>query len=259
MEIREPYLGELPTAYADNLGLIYTSKVSGEHKKNLGQFFTSKEIAKFMAQFCSIKKKKVRVLDPGCGIGILSCALTEIIANNLEIEEIELVAFEKDLEIIHFAEKNFSYLREWLRLKKIIFTHFLCANDFILHNSAVLINQTGGEEKFDIVISNPPYFKIRKDHPVAIAAKAIIYGQTNIYTIFLIISAKLLVDNGQLIFITPRSFTSGNYFRLFREVFFSIVNLNIIHLFESRRNAFQRDNILQENVIVLARKKKSIM
>jgi len=256
MEIREPFRGELPSGYADYLGLYYTSKVSEEHKKNLGQFFTPIEIAKFMAEFCSHRKSRVRILDPGCGLGILSCALTEIIANNKEVKEVELVAFETDLEIIHLAERSFSYLREWLVKKNIIFTYFLCANDFILHNSAVLENKSGGEDKFDIVISNPPYFKISKNHPVAITAKSIIYGQTNIYTIFLIISAKLLVENGQLIFITPRSFTSGNYFRLFREIFFSIVNLKKIHLFRSRRNAFQRDKVLQENVIFSAFKKR---
>lgn len=257
MEIREPFIEELPSSYADYLGLYYTSNVTNEHKKNLGQFFTPIEIANFMAQFCVIKNKgRIKILDPGCGIGILSCALAEKIANNPEIKEIELVAFETDLEIINFAERSFSYLREWLKLRNINFIHFLCANDFVLHNSVVLSDKTDTIEKFDIVISNPPYFKIRKDNPVAIAAESIIYGQTNIYTIFLILSAKLLVDNGQLVFIIPRSFTSGSYFRLFREIFFSLVSLRSIHLFASRKDAFQRDKILQENVIVSAYKKK---
>ena len=38
------------------------------------------------------------------------------------------------------------------------------------------------------------------------------------------VAAKLLKEGGELIFITPRSFASGNYFRAFREAFFQAVS-----------------------------------
>lgn len=249
----KPNIDELPSSYADRLGMYYTSKVTNEHKKDLGQFFTPLGIARFMADFCKIEKETIKVLDPGCGIGILSAALAEqLIAHNSKIKTIELIAFETDAEILPLAEICFNYLGSWLGERNINFTFFLCKNDFILHNSQVLNNHENNHELYDIVISNPPYFKLPKDDERAIAAKSIIYGQTNIYTIFLLIAAKLLTNSGMLIFITPRSFCSGNYFRLFREIFFSIVNLNTIHLFSSRKDAFKRDKVLQENIIISA-------
>jgi adenine-specific DNA-methyltransferase len=49
-------------------------------RKSLGQFFTSKATARFMASLFNFpQKEKVEILDPGAGSGILSAAIIEII------------------------------------------------------------------------------------------------------------------------------------------------------------------------------------
>lgn len=251
-----PGTNEYPSSYADRLGLMYTSEVTSEHKKKLGQFFTPLSVAKFMASFCTIRKKRIKLLDPGCGLGILSCALIEfIVEKNAEVREIELVAFETDDNLSKYTTDSLEYLDVWLQSKKIKLTKFLCKNDFILHNSEVLNEGAISNERYDLIIANPPYFKFRKDDARTKAAKSIIYGQANIYTIFLIIAVKLLDIGGKLIFITPRSFSSGSYFKIFRERFFSLVDITNIHLFGSRKDAFGRDKILQENIIVVGKRK----
>jgi len=248
-----PLENETPSAFADRLGAFYTSKVSNEHKKELGQYFTPLPIAKFIAEFVVSTSEEVKILDPGCGIGILSAAIIEDFALlNPQIKTIELVAFETDIQLLPLAEICFNYLRKWLLKKGIELNYFLCKNDFILHNSHILSGTEDVTEIYDIIVSNPPYFKLSKDDPRSVAAKSVIYGQTNIYSIFLLISAKLLKSGGRLIFITPRSFCSGNYFRMFREQFFSLVDIKNIHLFESRSNAFKRDKVLQETLIISA-------
>ncbi len=251
-----PKVNELPSCYADRIGIIYTSEVTTEHKKKLGQFFTPMSVAKFMASFCTIKKKRIKLLDPGCGLGILSCALIEfLVEKHPDVREIELVAFETDDNLSKYTTETLEYLDFWLKIKKIKLTKFLCKNDFILHNSQVLNEGTISFEHYDLIIANPPYFRLGKDDSRTIAAKSIIYGQANIYTIFLIIAAKLLDIGGQLIFITPRSFSSGSYFKVFRERFFSLVDITNVHLFGSRKDAFVRDKILQENIIVVGKRK----
>ena len=72
------------------------------------------------------------------------------------------------------------------------------------------------------------------------------------------ISAKLLKDNGELVFITPRSYASGSYFKLFREVFFRIIELDNVHLFVSRKDTFGRDKVLQETVIIKGTRKEVV-
>lgn len=258
--VLKPGKEEQPTAYADRLGIEYGLNVTQEHKKQLGQFFTPLPVAYFMAEFVDVNIKKIRILDPGCGTGILACSIIEkIVEQNGVIEEIDLVAFETDPNLLVYTDSSLEYLHKWLRERKIKFSYFLCKNDFIIHNSGVLSNQSTTAKKYDIIIANPPYFKINKNDQRLKVARSVIYGQPNIYSIFLLIAARLLDNEGQVVFITPRSFTSGNYFKLFREKFFELINLTHIHLFTSRKEAFERDKILQENIIVAAKKKQETM
>lgn len=259
VDIIKPRESELPSFYADRLGSYYASRATDIHKKENGQFFTPQSVADFMSCFAEVNKETIKILDPGCGIGILSAALIErLVIKKNSIKLVELVAFETDVEILPYAEYSFEYLRLWLQTKGIDFTFFLCKNDFILHNSLILSNQESSSKLYDIIISNPPYFKLPKDDERIKIAKSVIFGQSNIYTIFLLVAAKLLKEDGQLIFITPRSFCSGSYFRLFRELFFSIVDLKLIHLFDSRTATFKRDKVLLENIIISAKKKKEL-
>src|SRR5690606_23176420 len=130
-------------------------------------------------------------------------------------------------------------LGRWLKKNKVKFKSHLDTNDFILENkdcfehSATLFSEPK-HAIYDIVISNPPYFKISKEDKRAIVAKSIVWGQPNIYSLFMMVATKLLKVNGDLVFITPRSFASGNYFRAFREAFFQEMEIEQIHLFGSR-------------------------
>lgn len=258
----EPFNQELPSDFADRLGIYYTQQVTASHKKVNGQFFTPTPIAQLLASFCDLSKTRVKILDPGCGTTILSCALIQhLIESQNGIETIELVAYETDRELIPYSQKALDYLKEWLSNKEIQFNFTLHYTDFVLENATVLkenrlpslFEETKIVDKnFDIIISNPPYFKLSKDDKRVTASQELVSGQPNIYSIFMGIAAKLLSENGELIFITPRSFASGNYFKAFRELFFNTVQIDKIHLFSSRKDTFNRDSVLQETVVIKA-------
>lgn len=248
---------ELPSQYADRLGVYYTKQVTPKHKKENGQFFTPTPIAHLMASYCSSKSNHLRILDPGCGTAVLSCALIEhLTLENHLVDFIDLVVYETDPDLIIFSQKALGYLEIWLNNRGIKFQYLLHVKDFILDNAHVLRSSILFQDNFDIIISNPPYFKLSKDDEKTIAAKELVSGQPNIYSIFMGIASKLLNTNGELIFITPRSFASGNYFKAFRELFFNTVQIERIHLFNSRKETFNRDSVLQETVIVKAIKEK---
>jgi len=251
----QPNHNELPSRYADRYGEIYTTLVTQQHKKENGQFFTPLEIASFMASLSEFNGDFVRILDPGCGTAVLSCALIEQITNsNKDLKHIELVIYETDAELFPILKKTLKYLKKWVENKNVEFTLTCHTYDFILHNSECLKETPDLFSKqtnlFDIVISNPPYFKISIEDKRAKAAKIVVNGHPNIYAIFMALSAKLLKEGGELIFITPRSYASGNYFKVFREFFFNIIDLDKAHLFISRKDTFNRDKVLQETVII---------
>jgi adenine-specific DNA-methyltransferase len=247
-------INELPSEYADRLGVLYDINKDSKKKKSEGQYFTPLEIAKLMASFAAIRKESIKILDPGCGTAILACALVEyILKQNYGIKNIELILYEIDLDILYLTNKVLNYLREWISDKGINLQYSVIEKDFILENSGTFFKNSE-MKNYDIIISNPPYFKLRKNDERVLNTQTLVSGQTNIYSLFLGLASKLLKEDGELIFITPRSFASGEYFKAFRKYFFSTVKIEKIHLFHSRKDAFSRNKVLQEMIIIKASK-----
>jgi len=259
--IPDPDINERSVNYADRIGQWYSALVSLDHRKQFGQYFTPVEIADFMASLLSPRKGIIRIVDPGAGTGILSCAVCEwLVSQKEKPSQLILDVCETDRDILAFLQKSLRYLAERIAKKGVNFAFTINDEDFILKyayklkNLPTLFDASGKESGFDICISNPPYFKLPLSDKRAQAAKSVVHGQPNIYALFMAVSASLLSKNGELVFITPRSFASGQYFRLFRERFFEIIKPEHIHIFDSRKNAFERYGVLQENIILKARR-----
>ena len=226
----EPLKNELPSEHADRLGIAYAKQVSLKHKKDNGQFFTPTPIAKLMASFCENTKSSIKILDPGCGTAILSCALIEKIAEqNSSIETIALEVYETDSEIIPFTQESLNYLKIWLLSKGIKFQSVLHIHDFILDNASILnpnaelsLFETDNviSNSYDIIISNPPYFKLSKDDKRTIAAQKLVSGQPNIYSLFMGIAAKLLSDKWRINIYYSKKFCFGKLFQSIQRIIF---------------------------------------
>lgn len=252
-----PFVGEKPSAFAERVGREYADASIQKDKKHKGQFFTPLAISRFMGDLAiPSRKKSVSVLDPGCGLAILSCALIEHLVEGSQLERISLTLYETDKKVVPLTGLVLSYLKEWCKEQGIKLDYQLNESDFILDKCECLdgadtifgVMNVG--ERFDFIISNPPYFKLAKDDIHTRSCASIVDGQTNIYALFMAISAKLLEDDGQMIFITPRSFASGRYFQSFRDFLFSQVHIDLIHLFNTRKDTFAKDEVLQELVIM---------
>lgn len=108
--------------------------------------------------------------------------------------------------------------------------------------------------KYDMVIGNPPYMKIAKDAPEAKAMSDVCYGAPNLYFLFAAMGMFNLIPNGELVYIIPRSWTSGAYFKRFRQKFLNDGVLEHIHLFVSRDKVFENESMLQETIIIKMKK-----
>jgi adenine-specific DNA-methyltransferase len=260
----EPGLGaETPTDFADRVGQEYLRERPESHRKGTGQYFTAPQVARFMAGWCRTEGATLRILDPGAGAGILACALCEALAvRTARPQRIQLTAYETDTALAERLHASLRYAEEWLFGGGIAFEFRICAEDFVLAHAGQLgdaglfADQAQTGSMFDVVIANPPYFKIPKSDRRAQAAAEIVHGQPNIYALFMAMAAALLRPGGELLCISPRSFASGPYFRQFRQFFFARMQPARLHLFQSRREAFQRDEVLQENVILRAARRE---
>lgn len=233
---------------------IYIQKTSKQNRKKIGQFFTSKETAMYMASLIDLDKinESVKILDPGCGSLILcSAVIQHLLEEKNNINKIELTLYENDNSIMNLVEDNIKLIKQYVKELDIDIRIKLIKENYILHNTK---NWKKPTNYFDIIISNPPYKKIRKNDKEAQALKEIVYGQPNLYYLFMAISVQLIKEGGDFIFIIPRSWTSGLYFTKFREFLFNNMKTKKIHLFHSRNDVFDNENVLQETMIYYAQK-----
>lgn len=252
-----PAPGERPAVYADRLGERYVATKSDEYRRARGLYLTPLAVADFMGRRIKVSGRRLHILDPAAGAGILCCAAVEaLVVRHSAPERIELVAHEVDTGITGPLRAVLDYLAEWCETNhgvrvevRIEAADFVVAHGEALRPTANLLPDGSTDRNFDVVIANPPYFKIGKTDPRAIAASAVVHGQPNIYALFMAVGAALLRPGGDFIFITPRSFASGPYFRQFRTTFLEMIRPAEIHLFGSRRDTFNRDAVLQETVI----------
>ena len=221
-----------------------------DDRKLYGQFFTNADTAHFMSDLFSIadSAKRIEVLDPGAGSGLLSIAFIESIQKFSSISEVRLTCYETDKAVLPILRRNLRYAAS---KSKIPIRFQIRNNNYITSQK---LESSGCLERYDYIIANPPYRKIASKSAEALVLPQVCYGTPNLYFLFLSMSILNLKDHGELVYIIPRSWTSGKFFIKFRRFLFDNVHIRRLHLFTSRENLFQHDAILQETVILHARK-----
>ena len=241
-------------AYA--LTTEYINQMPKAQRKQYGQFFTSKETAVFMAGLFAIPEDRssLSVLDPGAGSGILSIALLERLESVKTIDRVEFVCYENDPNIIELLRSNMDWA---CRQSTKSVSYKIVTDNYIISQMADYNCSLGANpdaDKFDMVIGNPPYMKIGKDATEALAMPDVCYGAPNLYFLFATMSMFNLKENGEMVYIVPRSWTSGAYFKQFRKRLFEDGVLEHIHLFASRDKVFEKESVLQERIIIKVKK-----
>ena len=234
----------------------YIAQMPKAQRKKYGQFFTSKNTAVYMAGLFTLdpSKHNISILDAGAGSGILSAALVERLQDAQELKHIRMVCYENDPNVIGLLKQNLTIIQENSAIPVEV---EIKEDNYILSQTAdynSMLDADPNPEKFDLVIGNPPYKKIGKDAPEALSMPDVCYGAPNLYFLFASMGLFNLKDNAEMVYIIPRSWTSGAYFRQFREKFLSEGALEHIHLFESRDKVFSEESVLQETIIIKIKK-----
>jgi adenine-specific DNA-methyltransferase len=222
-------------------------------RKEQGHFGTATAIADFMAgMFTRFPQDSIRILDPGAGVGTLSAAVCQRVLEQPCYRHLVFELFENDPRLISFLEKTMLQCKKRLRAAGHEMSYVIRVEDFVLAAKEHTLFEKSTRTAFDLAILNPPYFKVRKESVHAKAMTHIVHGQPNIYAFFLAATAELIRDGGEMVAITPRSYFNGPYFKKFRKWFFDRMATRQIHTFESRSEAFREEEVLQENVVILA-------
>lgn len=219
-------------AVMDSLRHEANAKLDPKKKGALGQFMTPFNIAAFMAGLFT-HREDVVLLDAGAGIGSLTLAASKV----LKIARAE--AWELDPVMVSYLRANLERLGTVTELHE---------RDFVLDSVDRIQFDLG--TRFTHAILNPPYKKIGIDSVHRLACRQVGLETVNLYTAFLALAILQMVDGGEIVIIIPRSFCNGPYYKPFRDLMLAKCSVDVIHMFESRSQAFKDDEVLQENIIL---------
>ena len=222
--------------------------------KEHGQFLTPPSIARYMAKQLGQIKDSDSLLEPAIGSGVLVCAVIERLITEKHPLEISIAAYETDKELCEVSREVLGIASKEAEKSGIKINWRVFQEDFMLaclpdEQPSLFDSHEENRKAFNHVISNPPYFKLNAEDRRVKAVYGKLNGHTNIYTLFMALSAKLLSPQGKACFIVPRSFCSGVYFSEFRRDLLKDVTPLSVHVFQSRSDVFKGDEVLQENVI----------
>jgi adenine-specific DNA-methyltransferase len=225
-----------------------------ESLKKHGQFLTPPAVARYMAKQLGKIQNGASLLEPAVGSAVLVSAVIERLIAEKHPLEISITAYETDKELCAVSREILGTVSKEAERNEIKINWQVFQQDFVLaclpQEQPFLFGSNESKQKtFSQVISNPPYFKLNVEDKRVKAVYRKLNGHTNIYTLFMALSAKLLSPQGKACFIVPRSFCSGVYFSEFRRDLLREVTPLSVHLFQSRDDVFKGDNILQENII----------
>ena len=238
-------------------GRAFTATLSREEQREAGQFMTPPTIASFMASrlVAGLERRAVRVLEPSAGAGILAAATIEaLLALPRPPEYIELLLCEMDARLLPVLERFAEDAKALCAGAGVELEVVIQHGDFLLSELALSGQPVDGL----LCTANPPFLKLNKADPRALAHSYAVWGQPNIYSLFMAACARLVPPNGRWCFITPRSWMAGAYFTATRRAMLRHMTIDAIHTFESRREGFQEDAVLQETVITWASGRREV-
>lgn len=223
----------------------YTKEHRKEVRKEKGQFFTPLSIVDFMAKKAAMKSSHLSILEPGAGNGLLTAAVIKYSIDYKLCNSFSVRFIENDPDIQPLLEQTAALLEEYVEKRHGHIDISISGQNYITE-----------EEKniYDIVICNPPYKKIRKDSEESVCMREYVFGQPNLYMLFMCKAINNLKNGGKFVFITPRSWTSGNYYKLTRRFVLENLNLTDLLLFEDRDKVFDGEDVLQETLITIGEK-----
>ena len=282
----EQYLGHLLKSTKSRAKL----ESGSTKRKDQGIYYTPTYIVKFIVEntignLLKDKKNKlenIKVLDPACGSGSFLIKAFDYLVSKYKtkdknFEQMKLDdfgSFSKKLEIlknniygVDLDEKAVEIAQLNLLLKVAEKRHRLpTMKDNIKTGNSLLeeleisnkafnwneeFNKILVEGGFDVVVGNPPYFNVSKDHELKNASgyNELSSGVLNSAALFVRKAIVLLKDNGYFGFIIPKSFIYVDSWDKTRKLFFETCDVKYV---VDTGKAFS--DVLLEQVIIIGKK-----
>ena len=244
-------LGVIEASYL--IGAIYTSTIPDKLRSKNGIYFTPPAITSRLLNLVEqegINWEEATVLDPACGGGAFLAPVALRIVSGLKYPESNPGFILSHIEG-HLKGYEIDFFAAWLSqvFLEIALSRFcLLANRRL--NKIIEVCDTLGRqssEKFDLIIGNPPYGKVKLEDSLRNKFKESLYGHANLYSLFMHAALNQVSEKAIIAFVTPTSFLAGQYFKNLRQLIIKKTNPKIFDFIIFRKGVF--DDVLQETML----------
>ena len=244
-----------------NLAVRNTNKLIREKSESenirLGRLFTKKDTARLMTGMLALDDKKTvyTILDPGAGTGILAAAAIEEICQKCpSAKQIFITCYENDPIYIPMLKNNLERIRKKCRHDFGVKLYVTVYEENYLTDSknhyTIALYDEIHEDKFDIIICNPPLDLIDKYSPEAEAVGGVTQLKIGAPYLFARLAAKHLEPNGQLVIVLPTLSATSAGLSSFRKEMADSLALRKIHLFVGKQKNPRRAVPLKKTFIL---------
>ena len=244
-----------------NLAVRNTNKLIREKSKSdnvrLGRLFTKKDTARLMASMIKTDEKKsvYTILDPGAGSGILAAAAIEdICKRSSAVKQIFITCYENDPLYIPLLRDNLERIRKKCRHDYGVKLYITVYEENYLidsksHYTVALFDEIH-EDKFDVIICNPPMDLLDKQSPEAIAVGGVTQLKIAAAYLFARLAARHLEENGQLVIMLPTISSTSAALSSFRKEMADALALTRVHLFVGKQKNQKRAVPLKKSFVL---------
>jgi adenine-specific DNA-methyltransferase len=223
----------------------YALLIGPTRRKSLSAYFTPPSLAWATIEAARpfFERHGATVLDPACGGGsfLVPTARAMILhgiasGEGLQNAATNAVARINGIELdAGLASLSATLLADALRQD---FSVTIDTDNVVDSANALEVTR---DDRFDLIIGNPPYSKVWAKGAAAISAiagKANLGGHTNLYALFILRALEWLKPGGGLAFVLPTSFIAGPYFKGLREEILARANVVRIDMHQQREHLF---------------------
>jgi adenine-specific DNA-methyltransferase len=243
------------------IGNLYTATIPDDLRSTNGVYYTPPNLTTRLlnlAEKAGVNWATATILDPACGGGAFLAPVALRIASVLDSEDSNVIIDHIEKNLKGFEIDPFSAWLSQVFVEVAISKHCLIAkrrlNNIIEVRDSLAIENT--KEKYDLIIGNPPYGKIKLETELRKKFDDCLYGHANLYGLFVHVAFSLVKRNGIVAYVTPTGFLGGQYFKKLRSFIAANSTPLEFDFLTFRKGIFE--DVLQETMLTIYRKGKSV-
>lgn len=246
-----------PDVAAYQIGLAYTGMLPPEHRATHGIYYTPPALtARLIAQAseAGIDWGRARVLDPACGGGAFLTPVAQQIIDSLPDCSAQILLKNIGTRLRGYEADPFGAWLSQVALDVVLLPlsrQTGCRLPVVV-TVCDSLRESPPRARFDLVIGNPPYGRVRLDSGDRVRFKRSLYGHANLYGLFTDMALRHTEPGGVIAYVTPTSFLAGEYYKNLRSLLGRDAPPATIDFVSVRKGVF--DDVLQETLLATYRR-----